>query len=361
MQVVPPLPGRGSPICIIAPVALLVSAAVAFAGDEDADLLKTARSLFPPLPKDAAKVDRPITPERVRLGRMLFFDPRTSGDGSASCSRCHLPQFHATDALPTSIGARNRMLARNAPTVFNSAIHTSQHWDGRFADVEDQAIHALTGPGLGNPDDRSVESRLDAIPEYPGAFRSAFPDDAKPITARNIALAVGAFERTLIAPSRFDDYLAGKANALSDAEQEGLKLFIGTGCADCHRGPGVGGDGFRKFGLFADYRKATGANNPDKGRFDLTKDPGDIDKFKIPGLRGVAITPPYFHDGSINALPKAVRIMAKVQLDTDLADDEVESIVAFLGSLTGRVPADYDRMPLLPPGGYPRAVLGMPR
>ncbi|WP_250847228.1 cytochrome-c peroxidase [Aquisphaera insulae] len=317
--------------------------------------MKKAQNLFPTLPKDAAKPDRPITPERVRLGKMLFFDPRTSGDGAVSCSRCHLPQLCATDALSKSIGAYDRHLIRNAPTIFNAAIHTSQHWDGRFVDVEDQAVHGLTGPGLGNPDDRTVEGRLAAIPGYPEAFHEAFPDDKDPVTARNFALAVGAFERTLIAPSRFDDYLAGKADALSAQETKGLKLFIETGCVDCHKGPGVGGAGFRKFGVFSDYRAATGTMNPDKGRFDLTKNPDDVDKFKIPGLRGVAVTPPYFHDGSVESLPKAIRIMAKIQLDTDLADTEVEAIAAFLGSLTGPMPADYDHPPVLPPGGYRNA------
>jgi cytochrome c peroxidase len=352
------LPGRRAGACAVALVLLVGVSAFALAGVEDADLVKTARGLFPALPKDAAKADRPITPERIRLGRMLFFDPRSSGDGAVSCSRCHLPQLYGTDALPKSIGAHNRGLARNAPTVFYAALHASQHWDGQFVDVEDQAVHGLTGPGLGNPDHRSVESRLGAIPGYPAAFREAFPGDEKPLTARNLALAIGAFERTLIGPSRFDEYLAGKADAISDAERKGLKLFIETGCVDCHKGPGVGGTGFRKFGVYTDYRKATGTDNPDKGRFDLTKDPGDIDKFKVPGLRDVARTPPYFHDGSVDTLPKAVRVMAKIQLDAELDDADVEAIVTFLGSLTGPLPADYDRVPLLPPGGFKEAGSG---
>jgi cytochrome c peroxidase len=352
------LPGRRAGACALAHVLTVAVAAFALAGDDDTDLLKTARGVFPALPKNAAKADRPITPERVRLGRMLFFDPRTSGDGAVSCSRCHLPTLYGTDALPKSIGANNRKAPRNAPTVFYAALHASQHWDGRFVDVEDQAVHALTGPGLGNPDNRSVETRLGAIPGYPAAFREAFPGDEKPLTARNLALAIGAFERTLIGPSRFDEYLAGKADALSAIEQKGLKLFIETGCVDCHKGPGVGGTGFRKFGVYTDYRKATGTDNPDKGRFDLTKDPGDIDRFKVPGLRDVARTPPYFHDGSVGTLPKAVRVMAKIQLDAELDDADVEAIVAFLGSLTGPLPADYDRVPLLPPGGFKEAGSG---
>jgi cytochrome c peroxidase len=336
----------------VALVGLVTVTAFAFTRDDDEDLVKTAQGIFPPLPKDAAKADRPVTPERVRLGRMLFFDPRTSGDGTVSCSRCHLPQFYATDALPKSIGFQSRMADRNAPTVFYAALHSTEHWDGRFVDVEDQAQHAVAGPGLANPDEHSVEARLAAIPGYPEAFREAFPGEDRPLTAKNLALAIGAFERTLIAPSRFDDYLAGKADALSVAERKGLKLFIETRCVDCHKGSGVGGVGFRKFGVFSDYRVTTGTKVPDKGRFDVTKNSDDIDKFKVPGLRDVAMTPPYFHDGSVESLPKAIRVMAKIQLNADLADADIDAITAFLGSLTGPIPAEYDHLPVLPPGEY---------
>lgn len=349
------IPGRRAGAFVVAYVLTITLTALAFADDDDADLLKTARGLFPTLPKNAAKADRPITPERVRLGRMLFFDTRLSVDGTVSCSRCHLPAFYGTDALPKSIAANNLRAPRNAPTVFYAALHASQHWDGRFVDVEDQVVHALPGPAFGNRDVSSVESRLGAIPGYLGAFREAFPGDEKPLTVKNAAMAIGAFERTLIAPSRFDKYLAGEADALSVAERKGLKLFIETGCVDCHKGPGVGGTGFRKFGVYSDYRKATGTDNPDKGRFDVTKEHSDTDKFKVPGLRDVASTPPYFHDGSVESLPSAVRIMAKIQLDADVEIADVDAIVAFLGSLTGPLPADFDRVPPLPPAGFKEA------
>ncbi len=324
-----------------------------FADDKaDADLRQQARELFPPLPKDASTNERPITPERVRLGRMLFFDSRISVDGSTSCSRCHLPSFYGTDALTQSIAVGNKRAPRNAPTVFYTALQVSQHWDGRFVDVEDQARKALTGPGFGNADEQSVEKRLEAIGGYPAAFREAFPGDQKPVSAQNLALAIGAFERTLIVPSRFDEYLAGKTDALSSDERAGLRLFIEKDCVQCHKGAGVGGTGYRKFGVFSDYRAATGTKNPDKGRFEVTKKSADVDKFKIPGLRDVAVTPPYFHDGSVNRLNDAVKVMGKVQLDVDLADVEVNAIVAFLNSLTGPIPADYERVPRLPAGGF---------
>ena len=153
---------------------------------------------------------------------MLFFDPRISVDGAVSCSACHLPGLYGTDTLPTSIGARNRVLGRNAPTVFYSALHSTQHWDGRFIDVEDQVRHGVTGPGLGNSDDRSVEDRLAAIPGYLTAFQGAFPGGGQAITVENIAVAIGAFKRTLVAPSRFDEFLAGKPEALSRTETKGL-------------------------------------------------------------------------------------------------------------------------------------------
>lgn len=343
--------GRGV-VSALALAAIAAASVAAIADDKQAGLLEMARSLFPPLPKDAGTAEHPNAPERVRLGRMLFFDPRISVDGAVSCARCHLPQLYGTDGLPRSIGARSRLLDRNAPTVFYSAMHPMEHWDGRFASVEDQAEHALTGPGFGNPDNRTAEARLRAIPGYAAAFREAFPGEAEPITVKNWGAAIGAFERTLVAPARFDLYLAGKADALSEAERTGLRLFIETGCVECHTGPGVGGKGFRTFGVFSDYRTATGSPNADKGRFDVTKDPADVDKFKVPGLRDVAMTPPYFHDGSVDALPKAVRIMAKVQLDVDLGEADVAAIAAFLGSLTGPLPEGFERSPLLPAGGF---------
>ena len=146
-----------------------------------------------------------------------------------------------------------------------------------------------------------------------------------------------------MSPSRFDDYLRGKTDALSAAERKGLRTFIDTGCVDCHKGPGLGGLGFRKFGVVSEYWKATGSQDIDKGRFGVTNDTADLYKFKVAGLRNVAMTPPYFHDGAVEALPKAVRIMAKVQLDVDLSDPDVDEIVTFLGSLTGSLPEGFEQ------------------
>ncbi len=321
-------------------------------GDDDAELLQQARTVFKPLPKDMATPEFPVTPARVRLGRMLFFDPRISIDGTGSCLHCHQPALYGADALPKSIGVQDRHQPRNAPTVFNAGLYASEHWDGRFATVEDQAKHALLGPGFGNPDYATAMARVKSIPGYVPLFQEAFPGEADPISADNWGKVIGAYERTLVSPSRFDDYLGGKSDALSAAERSGLRTFIETGCVDCHKGPGIGGLGFRKFGVVSDYWKATGSKDIDKGRFGVTNDPADLYKFKVAGLRNVAMTAPYFHDGSVDALPKAVRVMAKVQLDADLSDSDVEQIVTFLGSLTGTMPEGFERAPVLPTGGF---------
>jgi cytochrome c peroxidase len=190
-------------------------------------------------------------------------------------------------------------------------------------------------------------AKLVAIAGYPELFAKAFPEEADPVNQKNWANAIGAYERTLLTPSKFDAFLAGNTRALSASEQAGLRKFIDVGCANCHNGVGVGGDSFQKFGLVQDYWKATGVSEPDKGRVDVTKDDADLYVFKVPSLRNVAKTPPYFHDGSVADLPQAVRIMAKVQLGADLADEEVDSIVSFLASLTGPVPPDFSAPPPL--------------
>jgi cytochrome c peroxidase len=336
---------------IAAALAALLVATTALASD-DADLLKQARSLFPPLPKDMATAEFPVTPQRAQLGRMLFFDPRISTDGTGSCVRCHQPALYATDGLAKSIGLHDKNIPRNAPTVFNAGLYASQHWDGQFKSVEEQATKALLGPGFGNADHATAMARIRAIPGYAPLFQQAFPGEADPISADNWGKAIGAFERTLVSRSRFDDYLSGKPDALSAAERNGLRTFIETGCVDCHKGPGLGGLGFRKFGVVSEYWKATGSHDIDKGRFGVTNAAADLYKFKVAGLRNVAMTPPYFHDGAVNALPQAVRIMAKVQLDADLSDSDVGAIVTFLGSLTGSLPEGFERAPVLPAGGF---------
>jgi cytochrome c peroxidase len=186
-------------------------------------------------------------------------------------------------------------------------------------------------------------------------FEKAFPGEQDAVTPENWGRAIGSYERTLVTPSRFDQFLSGDQQALSDAEQRGLRTFMETGCATCHNGPGVGGGMFQKFGVVEDYSKETGSKEVDKGRFDVTHDDADMYVFKVPSLRNVAMTPPYFHDGAVSTLPEAVRIMAKVQLGQDLAERDIADIVAFLGSLTGQLPDDFRNAPVLPPSAFDSA------
>ena len=323
------------------------------AAGDDAKLLEDAKRVFKPLPKNAATADAPITPERVELGRKLFFDPRISVDGTVSCSRCHLSALFGTDGMPKAKGAFDKLNDRRAPTVLNAALQFKAHWRGDRENVEDQASRAPTGPAsFGNPDNAIAMTKVKAIPGYSEMFRKAFPGESDPVTISNWGKAIGAYERTLLTPSRFDEYLAGNAAALSEPERQGLRTFMDTGCGGCHNGVVVGGGMFRKFGLVEEYWKETGSKVIDKGRFDVTKDPADMYVFKVPGLRNVAMAPPYFHDGSAKTLPEAVGIMSKVQLGKTLSDQDTKAIVTFLGSLTGKLPQNFAEAPVLPPAGF---------
>lgn len=331
-------------------LALAVAAPVRAA---ETGLRARALAVFKPLPSDMATPDTPITPERVALGRMLFFEPRASADGTVSCARCHLPQLYGTDGLAKPIGAEHRVNARNSPTVLNAALQITAHWRGDRRSVEDQATKALVGPpSFGNPSYEAAMARLEAIPGYPPLFARAFPNEADPVTADNWGKAIGAYERTLVTPSPFDAWLTGDDAALSPAAQAGLREFMQVGCAGCHGGAGVGGGMYQKFGVVEDYWKATGSASIDKGRFDVTHDQADTYVFKVPSLRNVAMTPPYFHDGSVATLPEAVRVMARVQLGRTLTDAQVGSLVAFLESLTGRLPEDFATVPTLPAAAF---------
>jgi cytochrome c peroxidase len=330
--------------------ALIIGAAVDGAAKDDTQLLRQAQEIFKPLPKVAAPTGVPAAGWRVELGRMLFFDPRLTIDGNISCSTCHQPALYGTDARPKSIGVRQRPHPRNAPTVLNAALNIL-HWRGDRDNLEDQVAKVLISPiTSGQPDATAVVERLKRIPGYASFFTAAFPDEPNPISAEYIAKAISAFERTLLTPSPFDAYLAGKAGALGPAARAGLEKFVNTGCIACHRGVGVGGSAYRKFGVVEDYWRATGSETIDKGRFDVTKDPKDLFVFRVPSLRNVAMTPPYFHDGSVATLAEAVKIMARVQLGVTLNDVDSANIVAFLESLTGELPANFATVPALPSG-----------
>lgn len=330
-------------------LALLATPSRAENGDADR-LMADAKALFQPLPP-IPLAQTPADKARVELGRRLFFENRVSMDGNVACAHCHLEDKQGSDGLSKAIGVFGKENPRNAPTIFNAALNFKQHWRGDRESLEDQAEKSLLGPAsFGNPDQATAMGKLKAIPAYNEAFAKVFPNDKDPVNGHNWGVAVAAYERTLLTPSNFDAFLSGDAKALSKVQQAGLRKFIDLGCASCHNGAGVGGGAFQKFGVYGDYWKETGVATPDKGRADVTKNDADLYVFKVPSLRNVALTAPYFHDGSVSELGKAVRIMGKVQLDKALTDADVAEIVAFLGSLSGAVPANY--APLTP---YPDA------
>lgn len=316
-------------------------------------LLEQARSAFKPLPKTMTTPDNPLTANKIALGRILFFEPRVSLDGTVSCSRCHQPGLYSTDALPKPIGVLHRENPRNAPVIFNAALQIAAHWRGDRKSVEDQAMQALIAPpSFGNPSYEAAMNKLKAIPGYPDLFARAFPGEKEPVTPENWGKAIGAYERTLVTPAPFDAYLEGDEHALTAEAQAGLREFLQVGCAGCHNGAGVGGAMFQKFGLVEDYWKETHSPTPDKGRFDVTHKDADLYVFKVPILRNVTRTAPYFHDGSVGTLPEAVRIMAKVQLGRTLSEKQTSQIVTFLDSLTGKIPETFATAVALPPAAF---------
>lgn len=332
---------------------------VPMADDGDKALQQRAQSQFKPLPANAATEKYPLTVARVELGRSLFFETRVSSDGKQSCAECHQPQHYGIDALPRSIGNSGKLIPRNAPTVFNTALQFAQHYGGNRVDVEEQALKALLSPlAYGNKDFAAAEAKLRAIAGYRPMFEKAFPGEAEPVTAVNWSIAIGAYERTLITPAPFDQYLKGDTNALNPKEKRGLDKFMSMGCSGCHSGALLGGGMYQKFGLTADYWTMTGSQEielfkgRDKGRFQDTKNEADAFMFKVQQLRNVAVTPPYFHDGSVEKLEDAIRIMAKLQLGQDLNEAEISDIAAFLGSLTGAPPANFAGVPTLPIAAY---------
>ncbi len=324
------------------------------AEDTEGKLLERALDVFKPLPDTAHVDDYPHSAARVELGRKLFFETRVSADGRTSCATCHNPSHYGADSLPQSVGVHGQKLPRNAHTVFNTALLVSQHYGGNRTSVEEQAMKALTSPlAYGNKSFEQAEETLRTL-GYQPLFDEAFPNEKEAVSAEHWGVAVGAYERTLLTPAPFDRYLKGDTRAISAEAKAGLDKFMGYGCASCHNGSTVGGRMFQKFGLTEDYWKATGSvemphfKGRDKGKFHDTGKEEDMWIFKVPQLRNVAMTPPYFHDGSVATLDDAVRVMARLQLGRQLSDEDVRQIVAFLNTLTGEVPANFAQAPALP-------------
>lgn len=306
----------------------------------DNDLLRKAQAMFKPLPASDTVNNYDLAANRIKLGKLLYFDTRLSKLGNISCNSCHNLNTYGTDNLPVSKGDAGKFGDRSSPTVLNSALQIAQFWDGRAKNVEEQAGMPVLNPvEMDMPSQAAVIQRLSKVDEYKRLFKEAFPKDKSPITYTNFGISIGAFERTLLTPCKFDNYLNGDINALSAEERTGLKTFIDAGCASCHQGVGVGGGMFQKFGVYADYRTALPKGiKDDTGRKDVTKNDADKDVFKVPMLRNIAKTGPYFHNGSVSDLSEAIRIMGQIQLNKKLSDVEIESIATFLNALTGVVP-----------------------
>lgn len=309
-------------------------------------LLVTAQSNreFGPIGTFVAGPGGAPTDAQVALGKMLFYETRLSASGKFSCNSCHLLDKYGVDGEVLSTGHNNQKGTRNSPTVYNAAGHFAQFWDGRSATVEDQAMGPVMNPvEMAMPSPDQVEKVLRGIPGYVTAFKAAFPGQAQPVTFVNMAKAIGAFERRLITPSRFDRFLRGQRDALTEQEKAGMRDFVSAGCKTCHTGPYVGGQHFQKAGLMRPW-----PNQKDEGRFAVTKNPNDRYQFKVPSLRNIEKTAPYFHDGSAKSLPEAVRRMAELQTGKKMSDAQVYSIAAFLNALTGDLPKDLIQRPVLP-------------
>lgn len=311
---------------------LAFSLAACGPSEEDQKLMDRASSLFGPVPEQMPGAEKD-SQALVELGQKLYFDKRLSADNNQSCNSCHrLDQnFAGVDNLPVSPGSlAGTKGERNAPTVLNAGFHKAQFWDGRAADLVEQAKGPVLNPvEMAMPSEADVEKKLREIEEYRNLFSKAFPDAKEPINYQNTAEAIAAFERTLVTTDRFDDFMEGDAQALTATEKEGLQLFMDTGCIQCHNGPLLGGSSYQKMGRNNPY-----SDKKDKGRFEVTKDPKDMYFFKVPSLRNVALTAPYFHDGKVESLEEAVSQMAYLQLDKELSEDEVNKITAFLEAMS---------------------------
>ncbi|MCX7084165.1 MAG: cytochrome-c peroxidase [Methylococcales bacterium] len=301
------------------------------------------------LPTSApAPADNPTTDEKVELGKMLYHDPRLSSTGTVSCASCHNTMLGGEDNRPNSMGVNGQTGGRSAPTVWNAAFNTVQFWDGRAPSLEAQAAGPVTNPiemGMKSWDD--VVVRLKSIKGYQVAFETAFGKDS--ISKDNATKAIAAYERTLITPySAFDRYVTGDKDALTAQEIRGMEKVQSLGCTSCHSGPAFNGPGmFQQFPIHSNPVYAAKYHfKDDKGLAEVTKKSDDEHLFKVPTLRNIELTAPYFHNGAVKTLDEAVVVMAKTQLDKDLSKEEVADIVAFLNTLTGQFPKQA--MPVLP-------------
>ena len=276
-----------------------------------------------------------LDPAKVELGRQLFNEPRLSVNNTLSCASCHQLAFGGADNKSFSLGFDGKPVALNTPSVFNASLNFKQFWNGRVDTLQAQIEQVVISPVEMGSDWKTVVQNLSALPAYQNAFKQAYPDG---VTAANVQNALATYERTLLTPdSRFDQYLLGNTDILTIQEKYGYQRFKDYGCIACHQGVNIGGNMFQKFGVMGDYFKVRG--NPlesDLGRYLLTQDEDDRHVFKVPSLRNVAVTPPYFHDASAKTLEEAVDVMFKYQLGRTPSQEDKDLIVQFLKTLTGQ-------------------------
>jgi cytochrome c peroxidase len=327
---------------------IVLAASTALATSASADALRDkAAEFFKPLPSTIpALKDNIVTPEKIELGKALFFDPRLSASGVFSCYSCHNLTTGGDDNMEVSVGHGWQKGPRNAPTVLNAVLNEAQFWDGRAEDLAAQAKGPIqAGVEMANTPDQ-VEATLNSMPKYVEWFTAAFPGKENPTNFDNMAKAIEAFEATLITPAPFDAWLNGDDNAITADQKAGLDLFIDKGCASCHSGVNVGGHGYYPFGLIE--KPGSEILPPgDKGRFQVTETAIDEYVFRASPLRNIALTAPYFHSGKVWELSVAVEIMAESQLGEALPAEETAQLVAFLESLTGQLPTIT--LPIMPP------------
>jgi cytochrome c peroxidase len=339
-------------VCFVMAVAVVTAAcrpqqappAAPAAGAQASAVDKEKLAMFAPLPAAVPSEAGEPTETAITLGRMLYYEPRLSKDQTISCNTCHDLANYGIDPEPTSTGHKGQKGDRNSPTVLNAAAHFAQFWDGRAADVEAQAKGPVLNPvEMAMPGEARVVAVLESMPEYVDLFKQAFPGDKRPVSYDNMAKAIGAFERRLMTPSRWDALLKGDDSVLTPEETVGLKTFLETGCQSCHYGALLGGTSYQKLGAVKPY-----PGSEDPGRYKVTKALPDKGVFKVPSLRNVEKTGPYYHDGKIASLEQAVRDMAEYQLARKLNDDQVKQIVSFLKVLTGKIDPEYVKPPVLP-------------
>ena len=323
---------------------VLIPSTVLLSSSGKVQLNTDALKMFAPLPVAMISPDNPVTDAKVKLGRILYYDPRLSANQKISCNTCHPLDAYGAQSERVSTGHKNQKGNRNAPTVYNAAGHFVQFWDGRAPTIEEQAKGPITNPvEMAMSSNAAAVQVLKSMPGYIALFQEAFPKDNDPITYNNMALAIGAFERGLVTPSRWDAFLEGDQTALTNNEKSGFNTFAATGCQWCHYGPYVGGSVYQKLGVMKPW-----PNQTDQGRYQVTKEDTDKMVFKVPSLRNIKKTGPYFHDGSVPTLAQAIRDMAVHQRGATLTDAQVKSIETWMGSLTGQIPMNYIKPPELP-------------